>query len=58
MLFAAKGEEKQADKGSTRDFAHKKETKMPEGATVGAPSFVKPLCLSSFGTYLGCQVNP
>ena len=24
------------DKGSTRDFAHKKETKMPEGATVGA----------------------
>jgi hypothetical protein len=23
------------DKGSTRDFAHKKETKMPEGATVG-----------------------
>jgi uncharacterized protein (TIGR02271 family) len=23
-------------KGSTRDFAHKKETKMPEGATVGA----------------------
>src|SRR6202790_5179810 len=26
------------DKGSTRDFAHKKETKMPEGATVGASS--------------------
>jgi hypothetical protein len=25
-----------ADKGSTRDFAHKKETKMPEGTTVGA----------------------
>ena len=25
-----------SDKGSTRDFAHKKETKMPEGATVGA----------------------
>jgi hypothetical protein len=24
------------DKGSTRDFAHKKATKMPEGATVGA----------------------
>jgi len=24
------------DKGTTRDFAHKKETKMPEGATVGA----------------------
>ena len=24
------------DKGSTRDFAHKKETKMPEGATIGA----------------------
>src|SRR6201996_8582770 len=24
------------DKGSTRDFAHKKETKMPEGGTVGA----------------------
>jgi hypothetical protein len=24
------------DKESTRDFAHKKETKMPEGATVGA----------------------
>src|SRR4030088_590805 len=24
------------DKGSTRDFAHKKETKMPEGATAGA----------------------
>jgi len=24
------------DKTSTRDFAHKKETKMPEGATVGA----------------------
>ena len=24
------------DKGSTRDFAHKKETKMPEGATLGA----------------------
>ena len=24
------------DKGSTRYFAHKKETKMPEGATVGA----------------------
>ncbi len=24
------------DKGSTRDFAHKNETKMPEGATVGA----------------------
>ena len=24
------------DKASTRDFAHKKETKMPEGATVGA----------------------
>src|ERR1700756_5190655 len=24
------------DKGSTRDFAHKKETKMPEGATGGA----------------------
>ena len=24
------------DKGSTRDFAHKKETKMPEGASVGA----------------------
>ena len=24
------------DKGSTRDFAHQKETKMPEGATVGA----------------------
>jgi hypothetical protein len=24
------------DKGDTRDFAHKKETKMPEGATVGA----------------------
>ena len=24
------------DKGSTRDFAHKKETKLPEGATVGA----------------------
>src|SRR6202043_2669185 len=24
------------DKGGTRDFAHKKETKMPEGATVGA----------------------
>jgi hypothetical protein len=24
------------DKGSTREFAHKKETKMPEGATVGA----------------------
>src|SRR6478672_4406397 len=24
------------DKGSTRDFAHKKDTKMPEGATVGA----------------------
>jgi hypothetical protein len=24
------------DKGSTRDFTHKKETKMPEGATVGA----------------------
>src|SRR6201981_3997372 len=24
------------DKGSTRDFAHKKETKMPEGAAVGA----------------------
>ena len=24
------------DKGRTRDFAHKKETKMPEGATVGA----------------------
>jgi hypothetical protein len=24
------------DKRSTRDFAHKKETKMPEGATVGA----------------------
>src|ERR1700756_3825551 len=24
------------DKGSTRDFAHKKETKMPEAATVGA----------------------
>ena len=24
------------DKGNTRDFAHKKETKMPEGATVGA----------------------
>src|SRR4030088_208240 len=23
------------DKGSTRDFAHKKETKMPEGATIG-----------------------
>src|ERR1700751_4221552 len=23
------------DKDSTRDFAHKKETKMPEGATVG-----------------------
>jgi len=23
------------DKGSTRDFAHKKATKMPEGATVG-----------------------
>jgi hypothetical protein len=22
------------DKGTTRDFAHKKETKMPEGATV------------------------
>src|ERR1700729_3055545 len=26
------------DKGSTRDFAHKKATKMPEGATVGASS--------------------
>jgi len=26
------------DKGSTRDFAHKKETKMPEGATIGASS--------------------
>ncbi len=26
------------DKGSSRDFAHKKETKMPEGATVGAGS--------------------
>ncbi|MBV8969451.1 MAG: general stress protein [Verrucomicrobia bacterium] len=25
-----------SDKASTRDFAHKKETKMPEGATVGA----------------------
>jgi hypothetical protein len=25
-----------SDKESTRDFAHKKETKMPEGATVGA----------------------
>src|SRR6478609_11417667 len=24
------------DKGSTRDFAHKKETKMPEGTAVGA----------------------
>jgi hypothetical protein len=24
------------DKGSTREFAHKKETKMPEGATIGA----------------------
>jgi len=24
------------DKGSTRDFAHKRATKMPEGATVGA----------------------
>jgi BON domain len=24
------------DKGSTRDFAHKKETKMPEAATLGA----------------------
>src|ERR1700734_2012310 len=24
------------DKGTTRDFAHKKETKMPEGATIGA----------------------
>jgi hypothetical protein len=24
------------DKGSTRDFAHKKATKMPEGGTVGA----------------------
>jgi hypothetical protein len=24
------------DKGSTRDFAHKKATKMPEGATIGA----------------------
>jgi uncharacterized protein (TIGR02271 family) len=24
------------DKGRTRDFAHKKETKMPEGATIGA----------------------
>src|ERR1700675_4239246 len=24
------------DRGDTRDFAHKKETKMPEGATVGA----------------------
>src|ERR1700738_5574071 len=24
------------DKGSTRDFAYKKETKMPEGATIGA----------------------
>jgi hypothetical protein len=24
------------DKRSTRDFAHKKETKMPEGATIGA----------------------
>ena len=24
------------DKETTRDFAHKKETKMPEGATVGA----------------------
>jgi hypothetical protein len=22
------------DKGTTRDFAHKKETKMPEGATI------------------------
>jgi len=26
------------DKGSSRDFAHQKETKMPEGATVGAGS--------------------
>src|ERR1700726_2486465 len=26
------------DKGSTRDFAHKKETKMPEAATIGASS--------------------
>jgi hypothetical protein len=24
------------DKGSTREFAHKKETKMPEGASIGA----------------------
>src|SRR6266403_5237497 len=24
------------DKGSTREFAHKKETKMPDGATIGA----------------------
>lgn len=26
------------DKGSSRDFAHQKETKMPEGATIGAGS--------------------
>ena len=26
------------DKGSSRDFAHQKETKLPEGATVGAGS--------------------
>ncbi len=26
------------DKGSSRDFAHAKETKMPEGATIGAGS--------------------
>ena len=26
------------DKGTSRDFAHEKQTKMPEGATIGAGS--------------------